>query len=264
MRTPKVCLVPVLVAILTIAATGQGQSTDPQFGTAGINAIDADPRPCGSAGRLSPSMGHDSANDQGSKPPNTRATRTITGGNRGIPAIAADPRPMVFIPSSTQAKPLSRRYMGFETFFMMIGVNAKYAADYERIGKFKKAESYRTEFQRDAGLSDAEGEVLQEVAHDCICALREQDAKLKAYNEKFPVRYVPGTTITTPPEFVQMFEYRKTIVIDHVEKLRQGLGDTAFQKLETKVMPMFILPEPSRKTPVPPTAGESTTETKQH
>jgi hypothetical protein len=67
MRAPKVCLVSVLITTLTLVAAGHGQTTNTQFGTAGINAIDADPKPCNSVGRTSPDT-EDSANHPGPKP----------------------------------------------------------------------------------------------------------------------------------------------------------------------------------------------------
>jgi hypothetical protein len=180
----------------------------------------------------------------------------------GIPAVPANPNPTVIISPHSESPPLNPRYRAFETLFLQMSVYAKYANDYEKIGNFEEAASFRTSFKRSAGLTDSEGEVLQEIAHDCNCAMREQDAKLKAFNEKFPAQYAPGTTITIPAEFVQMFEYRKTIIIDHVERLRLALGDTAFKKLETNVLPMFTVPEHGSKPASPSTNGENPTDNK--
>ena len=259
MRAPKVCLVPVLITTLTLVATGQ--TTNTQFGTAGINAIDADPKPCNSGGRA-PDTNQDSANHPGPKAPDKKPIQPPSGGRRAVPA---NPNPVVIISSHSESRPLSRRDRAFEDLFLRMSVHAKDADDYEKLGKHEEAEQWRTYFQRMAGLNDAEGEVLQEIAHDCNCAMREQDAKLKAYNEKFPARYIPGVPHTTPPEFVQMFEYRKTIISDHVERLRLALGDSSFKKLEIKVLPMFnfTAPENGSRPTRPSTTGENTTENKQ-
>jgi len=263
MRAPKVYLVSVLITTLKLVAAGHGQTTNTQFGTAGINAIDADPKPCNSGGRTSPDNERDAANQAGPKAPGKRQNSSLSGARMGIRADPANPNPTVIISPPVEFRRLSPRDEAFETLFLMMSVNAKYADDYEKIGNLKEAASYRTEFQRSAGLNDAEGEVLQEIAHDCNCAMREQDAKLKAFNDKFRAQIVPGTTITIPAESVQMFEYRKTIIIDHVERLRLALGDTAFKKLETNVLPRFIVPEHGSKAATPSTNGEKTTENKQ-
>lgn len=264
MRAPNIYLVSVLVTTLTLVTAGHGQTTDTQFGTAGINAIDADPKPCNFGGRTSPDSERDSANHAGPKAPGKSQISSLSGaGQRGIPPVPANPNPTVIISPPFESHRLSSRDEAFETLFIMMSVNAKYADDYAKMGDFKESASYRTEFQRAAGLSDAEGEVLQEIAHDCNCAMREQDAKLKAFNDKFRAQIVPGTTITIPAESIQMFEYRKTIIIDHVEGLRLALGDTAFKKLETNVLPRFIVPEHGSKAATPSTTGETTTENKQ-
>jgi hypothetical protein len=264
MRAPKVCLVSVLITAFTLVAASHGQTTDPQFGTAGINAIDADPKPCNSGGRTSPDKDQDSANPPGANAPGKSRISGLAGaGQRGIPAVSADPNPTVFISSPVESRRLSPRDEAFESLFLSMSVNAKVSDDYEEIGNFKMAASYRTEFQRSAGLSDAEGEVLQEIAHDCNCAVREQDAKLRAFGEKFRAQFVPGATVTVPAESIQMFEYRKTIITDHIERLRLALGDTAFKKLETNVLPMFILPEHGPKAATPSPTGENTTENEQ-
>jgi hypothetical protein len=194
MRAPKVCLVSILMTTLTLLEAGHGQTSNTQFGTAGINAIDADPKPCNSGGRTSSDKDQDSANYPSPKTPGKSRTSGLAGaGQRGIPAVSANPNPTVIIPAPVESRQLSPRDEAFESLFLTMSVNAKYADDYEKIGNFKEAASYRTEFQRSAGLSDAEGEVLQEIAHDCNCAVREQDAKLRAFNEKFRAQIVPGT-----------------------------------------------------------------------
>src|SRR5215813_4635893 len=93
-----------------------------------------------------------------------------------------------------------------------------------------EAALWRTHDQRAAGLNDAEGEILQEIAHDCNCAVKELDAKMNALAEKFRAQIVPGATVTVSTDFYQMFEDRKTIVLDHVERLRVALGGTSFNK----------------------------------
>lgn len=149
------------------------------------------------------------------------------------------------------------RYTYFETFFYMIGAYNLWAEQAEKAGKHAEAAAWRTSEQRTAGLNDAEGEVLQEIAHDCNCAVNELDSKMSALAEKFRAQIVPGATVTLPAEFYQMFEDRKTIVIDHVEQLRIALGDTSFKKLETYVLSMNPAPENNGAKPNPPSTTTS-------
>jgi len=125
----------------------------------------------------------------------------------------------------------------------MIGANNLWAEQAEKAGKHAEAVGWRTSHQRAARLNDAEGEVLQEIAHDCNCAVNDLDAKINTQAEKFRTQIVPGATVTVPAEFYQMSEDRKKIVVDHVEQLRVALGDTSFKKLETYVLSMFPAPK---------------------
>jgi hypothetical protein len=125
----------------------------------------------------------------------------------------------------------------------MVGAYNLWAEQADKAGKHAEAAGWRTGHQRAAGLNDAEGDVLQEIAHDCNCAVNELDAKTSALGEKFRAQIVPGATVTVPVEFYQMSEDRKKIVIDHVEQLKVALGNTSFKKLETYVLSMFPAPK---------------------
>ena len=144
----------------------------------------------------------------------------------------------------------------------MIGTYNLWAEQAENAGKHTEAAGWRTSHQRTAGLNDAEGEVLQEIAHDCNCAVNELDAKVSIEAEKFRAQIVPGATVTVPLELYQMSEDRKKIVVDHVEQLRVALGETSFKKLETYVLSMNPAPESKAKPGPPSTTEKARTENK--
>ena len=144
----------------------------------------------------------------------------------------------------------------------MIGAYNLWAEQAEKAGKHAEAAGLRTSHQRTAGLNDAEGEILQEIAHDCNCAVNELDAKMNVEAEKFRARIVPGATVTVPMEFYQMYEDRKTMVRDHVEQLRLALGDSSFKKLETYVLSVYPAPKSIAMPDPPATTGKDRTENK--
>jgi hypothetical protein len=224
-----------------------------------VNAKYADPKPC--------SNGWHATLDAAGNPVNNRGTEAtgkrpqIIGPPTGvIPAVPVNP-PTVILPPS-KPEPMSLRYVYFETFFYMIGADNLWAEQAEKAGKYAEAAGWRTSHQRAARLNDAEGEVLQEIAHDCNCAVNELDAKINAQAEKFSTQIVPGATVTVPVEFYQMSEDRKKIVIDHVEQLRVALGDSSFKKLETYVLSMYPAPKGVAQPATSLTTGKNRTQNK--
>jgi hypothetical protein len=212
------------------------------------NAKYADPKPC--------SNGWHATLDAAGNPVNSSSPETTGKGpllppssmSKAIPAVPVNPPTLILPPS--QPEPMSLRYVYFETFFYMIGAYNLWAEQAEKAGKHAEAADWRVSHQKTAGLNDAEGEVMQEIAHDCVCAVNELDAKTSALGEKFRAKIVPGATVTVPADFYQMFEERKTIISNHVEQLRAALGETSFKKVETYVLSMFPAPQ-SVATPKP-------------
>ncbi|MBZ5508166.1 MAG: hypothetical protein LAO78_22115 [Acidobacteriia bacterium] len=259
MRAPKVYLFSVLITSLTLLAAGQDQTSTAPTVVQVVNAKYADPKPCSNGWHTALDTVGNPVNSPGPEATGKRPLLPPSGIGRGIPAVPVNPPTVIFPPSKPE--PMSLRYVYFETFFNEIGLYNQWAEQADKAGKHTEAEQWRTS-QRTAGLNDAEGEVLQEIAHGCNCAVNELDAKMNALAEKFRAQIVPGATVTVPSDFYQMFEDRKTIVIDHVEQLRAALGDTSFKKLETYALSMFPAPESVAK-PVPPsTAGKNRTENK--
>jgi len=263
MRAPNVLLVSVLITTLSLLAASQGQtSTETSTVVQGINAKYADPKPCSdgwhatldAVGNPVGSPGPEAAG----KKPQPANYGPPTG---GIPAVPVNPPILIFPPS--RPEPMKLRYVYFETFFYMIGSYNLWADQAEKAGKHAEAAGWRTAHQRNAGLNDAEGEVLQEIAHDCNCAVNELDAKMSAAAEQFRAQIVPGATVNlADAEFYQMFEDRKKIVIDHVEQLRVALGDTSFKKLEAYVLSMYPAPKSKAESAPPSTTEKVRTDNK--
>src|SRR5262249_41605029 len=249
MRAPKVLLVSVLITTLSLLAAGQGQTNTAPTVVQGINAKYADPKPCSNGWHTTLDAVGNPVNSTGPEATGKRPPLRPSGISGGIRAVPVNP-PILIVPPS-QPEPMSLRYVYFETLFYMIGAINLWAEQADKAGKYEEAAVLRTSYQRTAELNDAEGEILQEIAHDCNCAVNELDAKMSALGEKFRAQIVPDATVTIPAESYQMFEDRKKIVIDHVEQLRLGLGDTSFKKLETYVFSMFHAEESVAK-PNPP------------
>ena len=258
MRTPQVLLASVLITTLSLPATGQDETSTAPTVVQWVNAKYADPKPCSNGWHIVLDAVGNPVNSPGAEA--TKTPHPPTRMSAGIPAVPVNPPTWIFPPS--RPEPISLRYVYFETFFYEIGIYNRWAEQAEKAGKHAEAAAWRTSQQRTAGLNDAEGEVLQEIAHDCNCAVNELDTKMSADAEKFRAQIVPGATVTVPVEFYQMSEDRKKIVVDHVEQLRVALGDTSFKKLETYVLSMYPAPESKAKPAPPSTTKKARTESK--
>lgn len=271
MRASNILLVSVLIATPSLLSAGQGQtSTAPTVMpgmagqhtvTQGINAEDGDPKPC----KRGDNNGQDASSNSADKP--------------GFSATAQSPQPPAAIGALTRAvpghnppkvilppgepEPITLSDIYWEDLFIMIGFYNRFAEDADKAGNHAEAAGWRTSYQHMIKLNDAEGEILQEIAHDCNCAVKEQDAKTKVEAEKFRAQIVPGATVTVPTEFYQLFEGRKMIIRDHVEQLRVALGDTSFKKLETYVLSMYPAPK-IVATPTQPSTTATATQPKEN
>jgi hypothetical protein len=259
MRAPNILLVSVLITPLSLLAAGQDQTSAAPTVVQAVNAKYADPKPCSNGWHAIVDAVGNPLNGPSQDATGKRPLLPPSGISRGIPAVPVDPNPTIILPPS-QPEPMSLRYVYFETSFYTIGIYNRWAEQAEKAGKHEEAAGWRTAYQRDTGLNDAEGEILQEIAHDCNCAVNELDEKMNAEAEKFRAQVAPNAIITPSADFYQMFEDRKKTVIDHVEQLRVGLGKTSFKKLETYVLSMY----PARNNQgKPKPASENTTATDQ-
>ncbi len=247
MRVPQLYVVSVLITICTALAAGYAQTSNARTAPE-TNSQDASPKPSNSGGPATGAV-HGSANNPGQAAPGQKIGR-VSPTQRATPAIpaAADQNsPLVTAPLESQSGiPQSAL---FELFFNNMSVLNQVADKDDKAGDHISAAAWRTHDQRAAGLNDAEGQILREITLDCLRALKEQDAKFQAAAEKFRAQLKPGAPIQIPPELVQMDEDRKKIMSDHIERLREALGDASFNKLDTYVHSSFhaevIAPKPA-------------------
>jgi hypothetical protein len=257
MRAPNILLVSVLIATPSLLAAGQEQTSTAPTVVQGINAEDGDPKPC----KRGDNTAQDAPHDPADKPaPQTTAKRPQPPIGRlaaGVPAVPGPNPPKVIFPPG-KPEPITLSDMYWEDLFIMIGFYNRFAEDADKASNHAEAVGWRTSYQHMIKLNDAEGEILQEIAHDCNCAVKELDGKMNAMNAKFHAQIVPGATVTVPVDFYQMFEERKKTIRDHVEQLRVALGDTSFKKLETYVLSMYPAPKSVATLKTPSTTTTAT------
>ncbi|MGC2697506.1 MAG: hypothetical protein WA738_17095 [Candidatus Angelobacter sp.] len=234
MRAPKVYLLAILVTICALPAAGYAQTSNAQLGQDAANSQDSSPKPSNpgesSAPGTLPNSGQAAPGKIGGLSPTQRATPAN-------PPAADQNSPLLTAPIQSPAEVLQNA--SFEFLFNNISDFDQIADSNDKAGKHAEAALWRTHEQKGAGLNDAEGQILQETAVECLRALKEQDAKIQAAVEKDRAQRAPGVRGPTPPELIQLVEERKKIVSDHVEKLRGALGDNSFNKLDNYVHSSF-------------------------
>ena len=253
MRAPKVYIVLALLAICALPAAGYAQTNAAQAGQDAANSQDASPKPANSGDSSAPDARPNSRNNPGNAMPLQSApgnkTGVLTPTQRATPAnpATADQNSPSTTAHGSQA-PIPQNVL-FELLFGNISTLNQVADHDDKAGNHIQAAAWRRYDQEAAGLNDAEGDILREIALDCARALKEQDAKIKASADKFRAQSTPGVRTPAPAELVQLFEYRKKIVSDHVESLQEALGDSSFNKLDSYVHAAFhaerIVPKPA-------------------
>jgi hypothetical protein len=246
MRSPQVYIASVLI-IITLLAAGYTQSSNARTGPEAINSQDVNPKPSNSGARgtlpnstNNPGQPAPRKTSNGPSPVQQRATPANAPASvQNSPLAAATPQSQTAIPQSVL----------FEFLFDNISALNQAADSDDKAGNHQGAALWRTHDQRGAGLNDAEGQILQEIALDCLRQLKEKDAKIQALAERDRAQSPPGTIIPASPEMIQTFEDRKKAVNDHIEMLRESLGDASFNKLDTYVHSSFhaevITPKPA-------------------
>jgi hypothetical protein len=252
----------MLLIAITLVSISYAQTERPRIGPEAINSQDANRTPASPGARTATGTPSTSPSNPGQAAPGT-AQR---GPSFVIPATPANP-PAARVNSALVTAPFESQSgipqsAFFEFLFNNISVLNKVADNDDKAGNHESAAQWRTHDARGAGLNDTEGQILLEIALDCLRALKEQDAKFGASAEKFRAQLTPGAPVLIPPELVQMDENRKKIMSDHIERLRAALGDASFNKLDTYVHSSFHL-EVIAPRPAPlSTTGEKRQENK--
>jgi hypothetical protein len=94
--------------------------------------------------------------------------------------------------------------------------------------------------QRQAGLTDAEGAILERIALECGAALASVDSRARAIVERSQARYPYGIAnpsfLPTPsPELRAMQQERNGVVLLSRDRLRNELGEESFAKFDAFV-----------------------------
>jgi len=130
-------------------------------------------------------------------------------------------------------------YVTYRFFFTHLANLGQLADTLEKAGK--DGSKWRTHDQHAAGLSDAEGQILTQVAQDCNQSLKTEDTKIQASITAFHNQFPNGqfVHVSAPPELSQ-FENEKIQAINtHIEQLKSQLGQDSFNKLDTYVKSTF-------------------------
>lgn len=239
MGSPQVYVASVLITICTVLTAGKAQTGNARTGPEAINSQDANPTPSNSGAHAAPGTLPNSANNPGQTVPGkisngpsparraTPANPPAAGANSSVVTAPLESHPG--IPQSTL----------FELFFNNMSVLNEVADKEDKAGDHIAAAAWRTHDQTAAGLNDAEGQILREITLDCIRILKENDAKIRALAERDRAQMPPGVTIPASVEMIQTFEDRKKVINEHIERLREALGDASFNKLDTYVHSSF-------------------------
>ena len=103
----------------------------------------------------------------------------------------------------------------------------------------KDGSPYLTIYSRAAGLTDDEGAILNEVAHDWR---RQQDAiesRIKALTAARRSEPNPPKNLLTMDEFSQFNNDQDENMQSHIQELKSRLGDTSFAQLDAYVKVRF-------------------------
>jgi len=164
--------------------------------------------------------------------------------------------------TQTTAKQAPARVLYLSLFERIAGLDQ--VAD-SQDAKGKNGDYYRAIDWKAAGLTDAEGASLNEIAKDYKQQSDALDARINAAIESHKAESpTPPKNPLSMEEFREFARERNAIVDECIDRLKLRLGDTDFAKLDAYVTSLFKLsvaqpghllkPSP-RATPPPPNGG---------
>lgn len=100
--------------------------------------------------------------------------------------------------------------------------------------------SLRSIVRREAGLNEAEGDLLEKIALECDSQIEIQNAKAKKIIEEIHARYPfgiynPSFPPLPDPRLSAMQQERENMILSFRDRLRASLGEDAFMKLDAYV-----------------------------
>ena len=127
----------------------------------------------------------------------------------------------------------------YSTFFNYV-VHVKEQAD-ETENKGKSAASLRAYFQNQAGLTEDQARLLNDLAAKCVTDVARQDAiaqeVVNKFQSQFPNGRIPkGTKLPPPPASLAIMQQeRNRIILQARESLQLTLGEIAFNKVRNYI-----------------------------
>jgi hypothetical protein len=131
-------------------------------------------------------------------------------------------------------------FIHWEVFYRELANLDAAAAELEKQGRSEDAIGLRNYDRKLAGLTEAEGAILLEVAEDCERLMRAHYVKLREVAKEYrathplkdPVTGLPAARpAVPPPELAQVEEEGHRIVLTHISQLRERLGNESFGKV---------------------------------
>lgn len=244
----------VPLAIFVLIPPIYAQTARPQPGAAAVAGQSPGSRTKDPAGAASNSS---SPTDPANAPTgNAQAAPKFRPGGYAIRVVPQNPAPAPasiapLAPAEAHRQPPLPPYLAYRAFFLNMSALDQFADREERAGRRESALRWRTYDQAALGLNDAEGEILKEMERDCNHAVRESDNKATAAIRNFRAKSGGDVTAPLPDEILQMVGERETIMNSCIERLREALGKSSFQKLDHYVQsafqPRMISPKPAQR-----------------
>ncbi len=164
-----------------------------------------------------------------------------TGVATGVFVVAVPRRSVGSVDRTTAAgrgpEPVRERpeHVRYWLLFSRVASLKEKADELERKGR---KTALRTAVKKDAGLSDEQGQVLENISLECAGEVARLDARAKqiidTFKSRFPGGRVPdGETLPPPPpELISLQRERDDAVLRARDRLHASIGDREFERLD--------------------------------